>query len=227
MTSRTTAGREVVSSATRLMDGLLDAEHRAFDQLDAAVQRVADATRQRIVKAAGVGRTRLLRADLLPDDDWLGELLLPPVSELTALARVRATTVVERQMRAVADLVGPHARDVAAAAVRHARDVAAPEIERTVFAAAGEGMQRAAAGCRELIREQRRVWAARHEEPVALVARVCSAERVPLPGASARGAVWLLRTRMHAIARAASVETANGLLLAGMQGWNDAAQAQG
>jgi len=222
--TRTAAAREVISSATRLMDGLLDAEHAAFDQLDTAVQRVADATRQRIVKAAGTGRPRLLRADLLPDDEWLGDLLLPPVSELTALARVRATTVVERQMRALADVVGPHAREVAAAAVRHAREVAAPEIEQQVFAAAGEGMERAAEQCRALIREQRRVWAARHEEPVALVSRVCSAERVPLPGAG-RGAVWLLRTRMHAIARAASVETANNLLLAGMAGWNDAAQA--
>jgi hypothetical protein len=218
------AAREVTSAATRLMDGLLDAEHQAFDQLDAAVQRVADATRQRIIKASGQSRARLLRAPLLPDDEWLGDLLLPPVSELTALARVRATTVVERQMRALADVVGPPARQVAAAAIRHARDTAAPEIEREVFAAAGAGMERAAAQCRDLIRDQRRVWAARHEEPVALVSRVCSAERVLLPGAG-RGAVWVLRTRMHAIARAASVETANELLLAGMTGWNDAAQA--
>jgi hypothetical protein len=216
-----TVEREIVSSVTRMMDGLLDAEHAAFDELDSGLQRTADATRERIVAADRVSRAKLMRAQILPDDPWLTDLLMPPISNLVALARERALTVVARQLRAVASVVGPSADRAVAAGVAEAR-MLAPRIEHIVVDDAMTTGMATVAQVRAAILAQRRMWAARHEPLDALIARVCSAERVGLPGAH-RGAVWALRGALHATARAASVNTANAVLLAGMRGWNHAA----
>lgn len=221
----TAAGREVVTAAERLMDGLLDAEHECFTHLDAGLRRTADATRERIVAAGRLSEAQLRTAALLPNDDWLGDVLLPPVSDLVALARERALRVVGRQMRLCATTLGDtiDTRTVARRAEAHAR-AQATEVERVVFANAGEAMVAAAATTRARIIEQRDTWQARHEPVNALIARCCSADRVGLPGVGI-GAVWRLRASMHATARSASVDTANALLLAGMKGWNDTIDA--
>jgi hypothetical protein len=218
-----TVEREIVSSVTRMIDGLLDAEHAAFDELDSGLQRTADATRERIVAADRVSRAKLMRTQILPEDAWLTDLLMPPISNLVALARERALTVVARQLRAVASVVGPHATPAVTAGVSEARALV-PRIEQIVVADAMDAVMATVTEVRANVVAQRRMWLSRHEPLDALIARVCSAERVGLPGAR-RGAVWALRGALHATARAASVNTANAVLLAGMRGWNHAATA--
>lgn len=214
-------GGDVIAAATGMMDDLLEEEDRAFARLDEAVQRTADATRERVVAATQLSRVNLARAALLPDDEWLGDLLLPPVSDLIALSREQAVRVVDKQMRLCAQRVGPHAAPVGRQAASTAR-AAAPEWERRVFATAADSMVHAAGKTRDAVTVQRRTWQARHEDTGKLIARLCSPDRVALPGAG-KGAVWQLAWRMHAVARSACVETSNGLLLAGMRGWNIAA----
>jgi hypothetical protein len=216
-----TAEREIVSSVARMMDGLLDAEHAAFAELDQTLQRVADAARERIIAADRISTPKLLRAELLGADRWLADLLMPPISNLVALARERALTVVERQLRAVASVAGPHAHAAVSSGVRAARAMV-PRIEQMIVTDAMASVHATIGQVRTEITTQRRTWRARHEPVDALVARVCSAERVGLPGAG-RGAVWALRAPLHAAARGASVNTANAVLLAGMRGWNRAA----
>jgi hypothetical protein len=216
-----TVEREIVSSVTRMMDGLLTAEHTAFAELDRALQRTADATRERIVAADRVSRAKLLRAQLLPENQWLTELLMPPISNLVALARERSLTVVTRQLKAIATVVGPHADGAVAAGIGEARTLV-PRIEQIVVSDSMDAIMATVGRVRTTILEQRRTWLARHEPLDALIARLCSAERVGLPGAR-RGSVWALRGSLHATARAASVNTANAVLLAGMRGWNHAA----
>jgi hypothetical protein len=219
----TAAGRRITSSAERLMDGLLDVEDEAFAALDAGLQRTADAARQNITGARS--RTALLRAQLLPDDEWLGRVLLPPISELAAVARERALRVVDAQLGALAGAIGEHADPVAAVA-RRATASQAASVELGAFTDAAGSLEQAAAATRERITEQRRAWNARREPTAGLVARVCSAERVALPGAASRGAIWVgLRTPTHAAARAVSVRVANELLLTAYRGWNRAAAA--
>lgn len=219
----TAAGRRISRSAERLMDGLLDVEDAAFSALDGGLQRCADATRQNIT--APRSRTGLLRAQLLPDDEWLGRVLLPPISELAAVARERALRVVDTQMTSLAGAIGEHADPVAAAARRAVASRAAA-VELGAFTDAATSLEQAAAATRDRIIEQRRTWNARREPTAALVARVCSAERVALPGAASRGAIWVgLRTPTHAAARAVSVRVANELLLVAYRGWNAAASA--
>lgn len=213
--------RDLVATSQKLMDGLLDVEDSAFKLLDGGMQQVADATRERIHHAHHIGGPKLMRAALFPDDQWLAGLLLPPVGQLIAVARERAATTVGRQMGLLAQHVGPHALPTARVAKTTATEVA-PEVERVVYLQATDSLMTATAPIRAAIDEQRRVWAARHEPLDALVARCCSQERVGLPGAG-RGAVWGLRARLHALARAASVDTCNAVLLAGMRAWNESA----
>lgn len=181
--SRTSHARQVVGASQTLMDGLLDAEDTCFTNLDAGLQRVADATRERIIAAARLSGARLLRAELLPEDRWLAGVVLPPISELVAVARERALSVVGRQMQLLAGTLGTAARDAATAGrTAAARD--APDVERIVYLAATDALMNATPPVRAAITEQRRIWQARHEPLDALTARVCSAERVGLPGAS-------------------------------------------
>lgn len=218
MTLRTTA-RELITNSQRLMDGLLDVEESCFKLLDAGVQQTADATRERIVAASRLSRAQLLRGDLVPDDRWLVAHLLPPVGQLIAVARERSTAMAGRQMATLVGHIGSHAAPTAQAAQHHTARVA-PEIEQLVYTQATDALATAVAPVRAAVDEQRRTWAARHEPLDALVARCCTQDRVGLPGAT-RGVVWQLRPRLHALARAASVDTANALLMAGMQAWND------
>lgn len=220
----TAAGRRISRSVEQLMDGLLDVEDQAFAALDAGLQRCADAARQNIT--APRSRTGLLRAQLLPDDEWLGRVLLPPISELAAVARERALRVVDAQMSALTGAIGEHAVTVAAAA-RRATASQAATVELAAFTDAAAALEQAAAATRERVVEQRRAWNTRREPTAGLVARVCSAERVALPGAASRGAIWIgLRTPTHAAARAVSVRVANELLLTAYRGWNAAAAAE-
>lgn len=211
--------RDLVATSQRLMDGLLDVEDSAFKLLDGGLQQVADATRERIHAAHHIGAPKLMRAELLPNDQWLAGLLLPPVGQLIAVARERSTATVGRQMGLLAEHVGPHALPTARAAKTAATSMA-PEVERVVYLQATDSLLTATAPVRAAVDEQRRVWAARHEPVDALIARICSQERVGLPGAG-RGVVWQLRARVHALARAASVDTCNAMLLAGMRSWNE------
>ena len=227
MTTRTRTQRAVaadlIASSQRLMDELLEVEDTAFGLLDAGMQRLADATRERIHAAHRLSPVKLKRAELLPDDQWIAGQLLPPISQLIAVARERALSVANRQMQIMSGFVGAPA----AAAGRSGRAAvgrAAPEVERLIYMQATDMLMAETAPIRASIVEQRRIWLARHESLDALVARVCSSERVGLPGAT-RGAVWPLRARMHAAARSASVDTANALLIASMRGWNDVADA--
>lgn len=220
----TAAGRRITRSAEQLMDGLLDVEDEAFAALDAGLQRTADAARQNITAARS--RTALMRAQLLPDDEWLGRVLLPPISQLAAVARERALRVVDAQLVALAAAIGEHADPVAAAA-RRATASQAATVELAAFTDAAGSLEEAAAATRDRVLEQRRAWRARSEPTAALVARVCSAERVALPGSASRGAIWVgLRTPTHAAARAVSVRVANELLLVAYRGWNAAAAAE-
>ncbi|GAA0534862.1 hypothetical protein GCM10011581_48530 [Saccharopolyspora subtropica] len=66
--------RCVVSASQKLMDGLLEAEGTRFARLDAELQHGADATCERIVAAARLSWSRLLRGERLPEDRWLGWL---------------------------------------------------------------------------------------------------------------------------------------------------------
>lgn len=213
-----TSADRVRASTERTSDALLDLENAALARLDDTVQRVADAARQRIEQAAKTGRTALLRAELLPDQSWALGLMLPIVAELLAATREQAVTLVARQLGIVAPRVnGGHA--LADAGERAARDAAA-DVERDEYGRFGDEVSVAWARVEERAVEQRRLWWARHEEPPALLARVCSRERVALPGAGNRGAVWFLEAPVRAAARAASVSCSSRLLTAGMEGWN-------
>ena len=215
----TRAARDLVATSQKLMDDLLDVENSAFKLLDGGIQQTADAVRERIHAAHHIGTPKLMRADLLPDDTWLAGLLLPPVGQLIAVARERATNTAGRQMGLLAEHVGAHAVPTARAAKAAAGEVA-PDVERVVHLQATDSLMAASAPVRAALDEQRRVWAARHEPLDALVARCCSQERVGLPGAG-RGVVWGLRAPVHALARAASVDTCNAVLLASMRAWNE------
>lgn len=219
MTATTrSASKDLVIASQRLMDGLLDVEESAFRVLDAGVQQVADATRENIVAAERLSPAKLDRADLVPDDRWLAAVLLPPVAQLIAAARERALAVAKRQMQLLSAQVGPHAAGAALGGEQSALR-AADEVERLTYRQATDGLLAAVVPVRGDVVEQRRLWKSRHEPREALIARCCTQDRVGLPGAT-RGVVWALRPRMHSIARAASVDTCNALLMASMRGWN-------
>ena len=215
-----TRADRVRTSTETTSDRLLDVETAALARLSAGVQRTADAARERIgVAERGAGRLALLSAELTPSSSWVSGVLLPVVADLLAASREQALELLARQLAVIGSSV-PGGRQLTEAGVQAARD-AAPRVEREEYAAFGDAAARAWAAVDDRVSEQRRYWWARHEEPPALIARVCSRERVALPGAT-RGAVWALEAPIQAAARASSVSLANRLLTVGMEGWNEA-----
>jgi hypothetical protein len=222
---RSEAGREILSATTRLSDGLLVEERRCFAEIalrlgDFAVE-VADMLR----------RGHRSRADLMmgldvlvPAANDLRDVVLPPIGDLLALTRERTLQVVRRQMRACADSV-PLAWKHLGVVGQKAAGGQAAALESAMFDQAKAEFARAYLDTRLKMRGQAETWFARNEPMEALVARWTAPGEVLLPAAETRGAVWNVRPWMNAAARTASVSLTNGLLLAAMGGWNDAATA--
>lgn len=215
-----TRADRVRTSTETTSDRLLDLETASLVRLSAAVQRTADASRERIeVADRAAGLLSLLSAELVPPASWVSGVLLPVVADLLAASREQALGLLGRQLGVIASSV-PNGWVLAGRGSEVARE-AAPRIEREEFAAFGDAAARSWAAVEDRVSVQRRYWWARREEPAALIARVCSRERVALPGAT-RGAVWYLEAPIQAAARASSVSLANRLLTVGMEGWNEA-----
>jgi hypothetical protein len=221
-THRPVAAREVISASERLMDGLLAEEQDCFRRLDRGVREVGQAVTDRVrARAKSVGRAELVRSvdDLLVTRALAGPLLMPAVGDLLAVTRTRSLEVVARQLRACASTVDLHWSFLAAGGVEAAR-VEAAVLERHWYDRAVDEMVSAGGVVRTEMLIQYRKWA-QFEEPVTgLLDRWVSPEDVRLPGAGMRGSVWLFLARMMVAARTASVALTNGVLLAGMRGWN-------
>lgn len=226
---RSTAGKEVLSASERLMAGLLIEEERCFAELAAGLgviaKECADRTLARF-KAAGKRGVVDGAVGLFPTAERLRTVLMPPVGTLLATTRERSLTVAARQMRACASTVEPRYRALANEATKSARLHAAP-LEKVWYERVRDGLDDAAFSMGVAMLDQLTAWNASREETVAqLVARWTSMEEVRLPGSQNRGAVWALQPRMTTATRNASVALTNGLLIAAMRGWNDAARPE-
>lgn len=226
MTGRPSAGREVVRLVQALMDGLLVEEQRAAEAIDAGLRGFAVTLAERVV-AAGKTRSRLRAAvpALLPTAEQVLDIAGPVVAHLLAVSRERTLPVIDRQLRAYQQVIGPHALGSVASGARAAEAVAT-ELEGHYYAAACASIGAATAGVAAQMAQQAQVWAVSPAESGAeLARRWCSEDLVRLRGAAGRGVLWQLRTVCTARAREASVAVVNGLLIAGYEGWNRAAVA--
>lgn len=220
--SRSVAGRDVVSASERLMDGLLTEEEKCFvriaDGLAVIAREVADRLMAR-EKTGGAGGVWRGREGLLPAPDRFEELLLPPIGDLLATTRERTLVVVRRQMAAAESTLAVGWSGVGARATQVARGQAA-RLESHWYGRAEQGLARALTQMRADLLGQAGVWRTRREPVEHLVRRWCQLEPLYLTGSHSRGVVWLVRAPMNAQARNASVALANGLVLAGVEGWN-------
>lgn len=234
MSGRPAAGREVADQVQALMDGLLVEEHRAGEALDAGVRGIANYLTERVHangrgshELRGTARARLLAAvpGLLLTPEQVLDMAGPVVSNLLAVSRERVLPVITRQLRVCQRAVGSHALHVASAGVTAAESVA-PELEGRYYAVACAAIGAAVAVTAGRMSEQARVWSRLPGEGSGeLARRWCSEDPVRLPGCPGRGVVWVLRAECASKAREASVAVVNGLLLAGIAGWNHAAAA--
>jgi hypothetical protein len=224
---RSVAGREVVSATERLMDGMLAQEEKCFRLMQDALGDLATAAWRRVeARARSAGRVGVEATilDLLPAVDQLVGVVMPPIGDLLALARERTLVVVRRQLRACESAISSEWSGMARRAVRAAE----PEtnaLERVWYERALAAATRSSVVVREEMGNQAGIWASRKEQFPELRARWYSEDLVRLPGSSARGTLWDLRVSMNAEARNASVALTNGLILAGMQGWNQVAKS--
>jgi hypothetical protein len=226
---RATAGREVLSSTERLMNGLLVEEEACFTAMESALSMVAAACWRRVEarnKASGRHGVEATIADLLPTTDQLVGAVLPPVGDLLATSRQRTWVALRRQLRAAESTISAQHAGLAGAAIR-AVESDVQLLEREWFERARLDAGRAAVQVRDEMGTQAALWAMNRESLPLLAARWYDDELVRLPGSTARGAVWEMRVSMNAAARNASVALTNGLLLAGMSGWNQVVQRAG
>lgn len=220
--SRSVAGRDVVSASERLMDGLLVEEEKCFariaDGLAVIAREVAGRlqARERTGGAGGVWRGR---EGLVPAAARFEELLLPAVGDLLATTRERTLVVVRRQMSAAESTLAGGWSGVGARASQVARGQA-DRLESHWYGRAEDGLARVLTRLRVDLLEQAGVWRQRQEPVDVLVRRWCQFEPLYVAGGHTRGVVWLVRAPMNAHARNASVALANGLILAGVEGWN-------
>jgi hypothetical protein len=204
------------------MDGLLDREKDCFRKLDAGVAAMAEATANRVRARVRLrGKVEFSRSvdDLLVSRDDAEPELMPPVGDLLAVTRTRTLEVVARQLRACLSTVDAGWGFLARGGVEAAR-LDAAVLERHWYGRVSDSLSQVGAMVREDMREQYQRWA-QFDEPVdALLRRWFDAEEVRLPGAGSKGAVWAFRTRLMVEARNASVALSNGIMLAGIRGWN-------
>lgn len=226
MSGRPSAVREVTGLVQALMDGLLVEENRAAVAVDAGLRGLAASLSERVL-AAGVTRRKLRVAvpRLLPTAGDILGIAGPVIAHLLAVSRERTLPVITRQLRAYQQVVGPHAVGATNRGTLAAQNVAT-ELEGHYYAGACSAIGVATAGVAAQMAQQADVWAVRPAESAAeLARRWCSEDLVRLPGAPGRGVLWQLRASCTAEARAASVAVVNGLLIAGYEGWNQAAAA--
>lgn len=219
---RSEAGREVLSASERLMDGLLQQEHRCFARIAEGLAQLSQIVWLRTVAVHDVYGRRGLEAriaEVLPRDGEFDDVVMPPVGDLLAVARERTLTAARRQLRACETAVPTRFAGHSTRAMRYAKDQVAG-LERHWFDTAREGMLRGAARTRLGMGEQSGIWASRGEDLAVLRTRWLDTELLKLPGSSSRGAVWEMRVWMNAEARKASVSFTNSLLLASMDAWN-------
>lgn len=226
-TRRQEAGIEIRSATDRLMDGLLIEENRCFSLIAGGMQTVADEVARRVrARYRAAGRRGVLGSirDLVPSEQQVASQVLPPIGDLLATTRERTLVVVRRQLRACESSVSTTFTGVSATAAQAAAGQA-PDLERDWYERAAAECVRSVRSVGSTLGEQAEVWASRNEPVEHLVARWTSLDVVRLPRSPARGAVWQVRVVMNEQARNASVAVTNGLLLAGMDSWNQIAAA--
>lgn len=216
----------MVSATERLMDGLLAEEHVCFTGIASGVRLLAvDLARALANEAKRSGPTQLFvrSRQLLPDPETVEAAVMPPIGDLLAMTRERTLVVVRRQMKACQSAVSTSWDGLGAAGVATAKSQAM-SLERSWYERARVGLQSASVAAFGEMTRQAEIWFARQEPVDALIARwTLETEIRNLSGAKTRGALWQIRVAMNAEARNASVAVTNGLLLAGMAGWNAAA----
>jgi hypothetical protein len=226
---RSEAAREVISATQRLSDGLAVEENRAFARI-AEELRAASGRLERRVRGTAATRGRVqvwLDVDqLLPTNAELRDALMPIVGDLLAITRDRTMVVVRRQMRACGESVSRGFVHLQSRGVAAAKALASP-LEEEWFGKSAQDCARAYLDTRARMRDQVERWYGRNEAVDQLVLRLVAEDTVTLPGSDTRGALWALRAPMNLSARSASVALTNGLLLAAMGGWNEAASATG
>jgi hypothetical protein len=224
----TEPGREVLSAAERLMDGMLAEEGRCFERIAAALLGLSSEVEKELrnlARAQGLQAVPPHVPDLLPDPVVVRAAVLPPIGDLLAMARDRTLVVVRRQLRAVEATTSARWRGTAERAAREAAAAATAQ-EQAWFDKAAEKLTASAVDTRQSMSDQALTWWSRKEPLDALVMRWCSPDPIGLPGSLTRGAVWAIRGAMTIAARNSSVALTNGLLLAGMTAWNSSVVAR-
>lgn len=221
--TRARAGQEVLTITHGLMDGLLAEENRCFDGIeDAAADLAAVLGKQlrSISSPAGLVRgARTLVASLVD----LRERFSPPVGDLMATVRERTLDVLGQQLELCASAVSVDAAPAVQRGRLQAEGVCV-DLERYWLGRYQDAVVDTATLVRGEMTRQLRTWQSRGEDRELLVVRWCSPDRVTLPGAGVRGAVFGMRAPLCAAARTASVACVNGVLLGGYAGWNLAAE---
>ena len=223
---RSVAGREVLSSVERLMDGLLEEETHAAARITEGLTAVAERleARLRTLAARGTVGVAANGLSLLPAWVDLEMVIEAPVGNLLAKTRRRTLETVSRQLRACEQTAAAQWPGLAKRAGLSAQAVG-PALEREWLERTLRGAKahwRVALGEAE---NQLRIWMARGESVDQLVARWCSPEPTRLPGCG-RGFLWRYQPAVVELARRASVAAVSGLLMAGYEGWNRAIDAE-
>lgn len=204
------------------MAGLLEVELACFQRMADGLGVIAGELETRLLareKSGGAGAVHRGREGLLPAPDRFQDLLLPAVGDLLATTRERTLVVVRRQLGAAESTLSTSWSGTAGRAAKVAKGEAA-RLESHWYAKAEEGLRASVLKAREDMLAQAGIWWTRKEPVGHLVRRWCQLEPLYLDGAHTRGVVWLVRAQMNAHARNASVALANGLVLAGIDGWN-------
>lgn len=219
-----TTGREVLSSAERLMDGMLIEEQRCYERIAVGLGLVATQVEHEladVVREVGLGGIPPRVPDLLPEPAMVAAVVLPPVGDLLATARERTLVVLRRQLRAIEASVDTRWLGTAGRAVKDTQAHGESQ-EEVWFGRTASKLSAAVVEARRLMADQALTWWSRHEQFDKLVARWCSPDPVSLPGSLTRGALWSIRGAMTFESRNAAVALTNGLLLQGYLSWNDA-----
>lgn len=204
------------------MAGLLEVELDCFTRMADGLDVIAEELGKRLVareQSGGPAAVHRGREGLLPAVRRFEDLLLPAVGNLLATTRERTLVVVRRQLGAAESTLSTSWSGTAGRAHKVAKQEAA-RLESHWYGKAEEGLAKSVASARADMLAQAGIWWTRKEPVGHLVRRWCQLEPLYLDGAHTRGVVWLVRAQMNAHARNASVALANGLVLAGIDGWN-------
>ena len=223
---RSVAGREVLSSVERLMDGLLEEETRSVARITKGLTGVAEQLEARLRTLGARGKVQVAAngLSLLPTWPDLERIIEAPVGDLLAKTRRRTLETVSRQLKACEQSAADQWPGLAKRAGLSAQAVG-PTLEREWLE---QTLLGAGAHWRVAIGEaehQLLTWMARGEPVDQLVARWCSSELTRLPGCG-RGFLWEYQPAVTELSRRASVATVSGLLMAGYEGWNRAIDAE-